>query len=75
MTGIITKSDIEEVARGWLEGLGENIIIRPTLISGELRATRRNATTEFVNRRFTENNNEYSHTPALYPENASETVC
>ena len=37
MTGIITEANVEEVILGWLEGLGENIIIRPTLFSGELR--------------------------------------
>ena len=48
MTGVITEADVEEVARGWIEGFGWNVIIRPKPIAGELRTNCRNVKKELI---------------------------
>ena len=48
MTGSVTEADVEGVARGWIEGFGWNVIIRPKLISGGLRMNCRNVKKEVI---------------------------
>lgn len=48
MIGTINEADIYEVVLVWLEGLEGNVIIRPTLISGELRVVSWNTGKESI---------------------------